>query len=296
MRTDDLKLFMTVVDLGSFSAAAEALNLPRANVSRRIGELEKRLGSTLFSRTTRKLSLTPVGQELYQRFETLMPMLDAALDSVRSQSRHPVGKIKLGLLPEAELILHPLLQQFMERYPQISLEVTVSANGYQDLIQLGLDLCLHAGVLADSSFVARSLGRFGRGLYASPDYLARHGHPERLEQLAEHRLLGFRWPDGTQERHWQFEQATVPVEATLLSNSMTYLRRATVEGAGISHLPELQAVQHVLSGELVPLLTQYQSPQEEVWLVYRDRVALNHAARLMLDWLLAEVPKITGPH
>lgn len=295
MRTDDLKLFMTVVDLGSFSAAAEALNLPRANVSRRIGELEKRLGSTLFTRTTRKLSLTPVGQDLYQRFETLMPMLDAALDSVRSQSQHPVGRVKLGLLPEAEVILHPLLQRFMERYPQIALEVYVSPNGYQNIIQLGLDLCLHAGPLPDSSFVARSLGRFGRALYASPDYLARHGHPHRLDQLSEHRLLGFRWPDGRYEQHWQFEHAAVPVSSTLLSNSMTYLRRATVDGAGICHLPELQAVQHVQRGELVPLLTEYKSPQEEVWLVYRDRLGLSHGARLLMEWLLIEVPKITAP-
>ncbi|MBY5921129.1 LysR family transcriptional regulator [Ferrimonas balearica] len=294
MRTDDLKLFMTVVELGSFSAAAEAMDLPRANVSRRINELEKRLGSTLFTRTTRKLSLTPIGQELYQRFEILMPQLDAALDSARSQSLHPVGKVKLGLLPEAELILHPLLQQFMTRYPRISLEVYISTLGYQDIITQGLDLSLHAGQLEDSSFVARSMGRFGRALYASPEYLSQNGCPEKLTDLAHHRLLGFRWPDGRTERHWHFEDASVPVEATLISNSMTYLRRATLDGTGICHLPELQAFQHVQSGELVPLLTDIKSPQEEVWLVYRDRMGLSHGARLLMEWLLTEVPKITA--
>ncbi|MBY6186699.1 LysR family transcriptional regulator [Marinobacter hydrocarbonoclasticus] len=294
MRTEDLKLFMTVVELGSFSAAAEAMDLPRANVSRRINELEKRLGSTLFTRTTRKLSLTPVGQELYQRFETLMPQLDAALDSVRSQSQHPVGRVKLGLLPEAEVVLHPLLQQFMSQYPRISLEVYVSTLGYQDITNQGLDLCLHAGQLEDSSFVARSLGRFGRALYASPDYLAQHGHPTQLDQLSQHRLLGFRWPDGRSERHWPFEHASVAIEPALVSNSMTYLRRATLDGSGICHLPELQAVQHVQSGELVPLLTEFKSPQEEVWMVYRDRMGLSHGARLLMEWLLNEVPKITA--
>ncbi|MBY5990873.1 LysR family transcriptional regulator [Ferrimonas balearica] len=293
MRTDDLKLFMAVVELGSFSAVAEAWDLPRANVSRRIGELEKRLGGTLFTRTTRKLSLTPVGQELYQRFESLMPMLDAALDSVRHQSQSPVGKVRLGVLPEAEVILHPLLQQFMSRYPELRLEVLISTVGYHDIVNLGLDLCLHAGPMVDSSHIARPLGRFGRRLYASPDYLATHGRPTTLEALAHHRLLGFRWPDGRVEHHWQFEQAQVPVNAALISNSMTYLRRATVDGTGISHLPELMAMQHLQNGELELLMPELVSPQEEVWLVYRDRLSLSQGARLLLEWLLEYVPELT---
>lgn len=289
MKISDLKLFILVAQYKNFSAAAEALNLSRANVSRKINELEEKLCCRLFTRTTRRLALTPAGFEYLNSIQNLVPRLEAANESIRNQSISPMGHIRLGLIGDADTLAHHLLKNFLDTYPHITIETHVSNLGYHDIMNFGLDACLHIGEITDKSFIARPLTPFIRKLYASPEYLAEHGVPQSLEDLKQHALLNYRFANGLLETYWQFEQAQVQVNSRLTSNSAPYIRHAVTKGAGIGLLLEVSVTEDVQSGALVEVLPEHISHLDNIWLVYPDRIGLSHAARLLIDYLLRAV-------
>ncbi|AJR05434.1 LysR family transcriptional regulator [Photobacterium gaetbulicola] len=292
MRLDDLKLFTTVVELGSFSAAANALDLPRANVSRRIGELEKHLNAQLFFRTTRKLRLTQHGEVLYHELLQVVQGIEKAQEAMYQLDSKPAGKVKIGALPDSDELLQPILNQFQLQYPDIELDVRFSTNGYRDLYEQGLDLSFHVGPLQDSSLVARHITSINRFLLASPDYIAQYGAPESINDLAQHRCICYRWSDGRIEDTWRFTDSTLKVKPILSSNSTGYIRRSMIAGQGISFLPLLLAINAMESGELIRILPDCQSQSEDVWLIYPDRMGVSQATRALINHLLEHLPKI----
>lgn len=292
MRLDDLKLFITVVQLGSFTAAANALDLPRANVSRRIGELEKYLNAQLFFRTTRKLRLTQHGEIYYRELQKVVEGIENAQEALYQLDDKPVGKVKIGILPDSDEAVEPILTKFQQIYPEIELEVRLCQNSYQGIYEQGLDLAFHVGQLQDSSFVARHITKIGRFLLASPKYIEQYGQPETVEDIASHRCICYRWPDGTLEDVWHFADCSIKVLPKLSSNSTNFVRRSMIAGQGISFLPLLLAVNAMENGELVQVLPEYQSTTEDFWLLYPNRHGISHATRLLIDHLLEEIPKI----
>lgn len=292
MKIDDLKLFMLVVELGGFSAAADALNLPRSNVSRRINELESELNVKLLTRTTRRLTLTPTGQEYYQNLQNIIPQLDQTHEAIRTQSHSPAGKVKVGLLNETDILIHDLLYRFLEEYPNIQIETHLSGLGYHDIMNFGLDACIHIGPIEDSSFIARPIASFKRKLYASPAYVAKHGKPQSLDELHDHFLLILRWPDGRLENRWIFNGGEVSVDSRLISNSSYYVRHAVFHDGGIGLLPEVIMQPFVDNGEIVEILPDYHMLIEDSWLVYPSRKGLSYAARLFVNYVLDEVKKL----
>ena len=291
MRLDDLKLFTTVVELGSFSAAANALDLPRANVSRRIGELEKHLNAQLFFRTTRKLRLTQHGEVLYQELLKVVQGIEKAQEAMYQLDNKPSGKIKIGALPDSDELLQPILTQFQQEFPDVELDVRFSTNGYHDLYEQGLDLSFHVGPLQDSSLVARHITSIHRFLLASPAYIKQHGEPSSIDELTHHRCICYRWPDGRIEDTWRFTDTTVKVKPVLSSNSTGYIRHSMIAGQGISFLPLLLAIKAMESGELVQILPDCKSQSEDVWLIYPDRMGISQATRALIDHLLKYLPK-----
>ena len=292
MRLDDLKLFTTVVQLGSFTAAANALDLPRANVSRRIGELEKHLNAQLFFRTTRKLRLTQHGEIYYRELLKVVEGIERAQEALYRLDDKPAGKVKLGILPDSDEAIEPLLTKFQQRYPEIELEVRLCQNSYQGIYELGLDLAFHVGQLQDSSFVARHITKISRFLLASPKYIEQYGQPQTVDEISEHRCICYRWPDGTLEDTWRFTDCEIKVFPKLSSNSTNFVRRSMIAGQGISFLPLLLAVNAMENGELVRVLPDYQSKAEDFWLLYPNRHGISHATRLLIDHLLEEIPKV----
>ncbi|MGF1874601.1 LysR family transcriptional regulator [Photobacterium frigidiphilum] len=291
MRIDDLKLFTTVVQLGSFTAAANAMDLPRANVSRRIGELEKSLNAQLFFRTTRKLRLSQHGEAYYKEVLTVLEAYQKANDTLLKLDDRPVGKVKLGLLPESDEAIQHILYQFQDMYPEIDLDIRSTNSCYTDMYEQGLDLAIHAGKLHDSSFVARHIAQLGRMLLASPSYIEQYGMPNTLAELATHQCICYRWPDGTLEDNWDLIDEEVKVKSRLASNNIGFIRRAMLDGRGIGILPPLLALASMESGALVRVLPQYQSRADDVWLLYPDRHGISRATRLLIDLLLQELPK-----
>ncbi|MCG7585719.1 LysR family transcriptional regulator [Photobacterium sp. OFAV2-7] len=292
MRLDDLKLFTSVVQLGSFSAAANALDLPRANVSRRIGELEKHLNAQLFFRTTRKLRLTQHGEVYYQELLKVVEGIERAQEAIDKLDDRPVGKVKMGILPDSDEAIQPILAVFQQQYPEIELDVRFSSNSYHDIYEQGLDLAFHVGQLQDSSYIARRITALSRFLLASPGYIEQHGMPESVDDIANHRCICYRWPDGSLEDTWHFTDSNIKVFPKLSSNSTNFIRRSMIAGQGLGFLPLLLAVSALESGELVRVLPDYQSKNEDLWLLYPDRHGVSRATRLLIDHLLTEIPKI----
>lgn len=293
IRIIDLKLFTKVVQLGSFTAAANALDLPAANVSRRIKDLEKSFNTQLFHRTTRKLCLTQVGEEYYRELLQALDALDKANDLLISSNDKPVGKIRLGLPPETDVTIQSILIEFQEQYPDIELDVRFTNSSHSEIIDKGLDVALFVGKQPDSRLVARHAKKVSRILVASPKYIKQYGSPKDLDDIVKHHhCLCYRWPDGSLDDVWDLVEAKVQVTSRLSSDNLGYLYRSALAGQGIGFLPVLLLGQDLESDKLVQILPQFQSKLEDVWLVYPDRRGVSRIARLLIDFLLEEAKYI----
>jgi DNA-binding transcriptional LysR family regulator len=289
MKIDDLKLFMSVVELGGFTSAADALNIPRSNVSRRIKDLEVELNVKLLTRTTRRLTMTSVGLEYYNSLQSIIPMLDQTHEQIRTQSHQPRGNIKVGLLNESDILLHDILERFLDKYPKINIELHLSSVGYRDILNYGLDASIHIGDVMDNSFVARPIMPFTRKFYATQRYLKQHGRPDSLADLQAHNVLTLRLPDGQLDNKLIFNHGEVMINSRVISNSSYYIRHAVFQGDGIGILPEVMMKPFVESGVIIDILPNFETTLDNIWLVYPSRKGLSYAARLFVDYILDEM-------
>ncbi|MDB1125149.1 LysR family transcriptional regulator [Vibrio algarum] len=291
MKVSDLKLFIKVVELGSFTAAANALDLPRANVSRRINDLESTLRTPLFHRTTRSLSLTNQGESYYLDLLKAVEMIDSANQALIHNADTIKGKVKLGLVSETHDILQPILFSFLDRYPDVELDVRVISNGFIDMHNQGLDISFHGGELIDSDLVARKLIQLDRCLVTSQSYIDKFGQPSCVEELTNHHAICLRWPTGEVDKRWHFEHTSITVNSKLVSNSVAFLKSATISGRGIAFLPKILVADEIADGRLVQILSQSSVIEEHGYILYNQPKTLNLATKTLIDYLLEEVPK-----
>ncbi|UPR56546.1 LysR family transcriptional regulator [Vibrio sp. ED004] len=292
MKIEDLKLFTTVVELGSFTAAANALDLPRANVSRRINDLEKSLNIQLFFRTTRSLSVTKSGELYYNELLKALSALEKANHMASNLLEVPHGRVKIGLLPETGDIVQATLFKFQDLYPEIELDIRSISNGFIDMYRQGLDLAMHGGRLSDSNVVARKVMDLQRIFVASPEYIAKSGKPTTLEELSKFPFVCFRWPSGDVDKEWEISGQVVKVEPSIVSDSIGFVKGASARHRGIALLPQLMVRQELKEGSLINLFPDHTMQQEEAWLLYPQRKALSHASQLLIDFLLQELPNL----
>ncbi|MEZ9904454.1 LysR family transcriptional regulator [Vibrio breoganii] len=293
MKTEDLKLFLRVVELGSFTAAASALDLPRANVSRRINDLEKELNTQLFHRTTRSLSLTHNGDSYFSKIQKVVDLLDDANQAVTYSSREVSGKVKLGLLAETYEFVQPALFDFHDMYPNVELDLRTVSNGFQEVYQYGLDISFHGGDLEDSDLIAKPLIALNHSLLASPDYIKNNESIRALSDLHKHKVMCYRWPSGNVDNLWHFESGQLSVSPWLVCNSIGFLRRALIMGRGIGFLPELVAKEELQQGKLVKVLPELATVPYQSYLLHPKPQTLNYASRLLIDYLLQRIPQDT---
>lgn len=186
---NDTLIFLKVVEHGSFTAAAKSLKLPKTTVSRKLRDLEVRLGARLLNRTTRRLALTEAGTVYFEHCKRIAGQLEEAESAVHQLEGSPRGWLRITApYTLSETTLTPILLEFRQRYPEVHLEIALS-NDRVDLIENGIDVALRVGPLADSSLVARRLAVYTSQIYASEDYLARYGEPVAPEDLQHHRTL-----------------------------------------------------------------------------------------------------------
>jgi DNA-binding transcriptional LysR family regulator len=287
-RFADMQLYVSVVETGSISAAAERLNLAKSAVSRRLADLETRLGVSLIHRTTRRLNLTDTGRAYYDRCIVILADLEEAESAVSQSHRALQGRLKVAL-PHSFGLLHlaPLIQDFMTRHPEVRFELDFNDRQI-DLMQEGFDLAIRIATLADSSLIARRLAPIRHAVCASPDYLARYGTPSVAADLAHHvglaysnlndpGLWSYRGPDGL--------PGSVRVPLRLAASSGEFLIRAAIAGEGLILFPTFYLHEALRSGQLVKVLTDHSWPELSAYAVYPPTRHLSSRVRAFIDFV-----------
>ncbi|MBT2785795.1 MULTISPECIES: LysR family transcriptional regulator [unclassified Halomonas] len=275
--------FVRVAELGSYTQAAEALDISRTRVSRQVMALEEALGARLIQRTTRRLHLTEAGERYLARAQGVLLALDEAAAEVGQGTSDVRGRLRVnGPMSFGTRYLAPLVAQFMQTHP--ALEVRLDLNDRRvDLLEEGYDVAIRIGSLPDSSLVARRLTRCRLLFCASPEYLATYGEPSSVKALAEHRCLRYR--SGQQSADWQIDTQSLAVSGPLESNNGDVLTHAAEAGLGIAQQPSFLVTESIASGRLVPILINEPPVRLDVHALYPARRYLPAKVERFIDLL-----------
>ena len=285
MELQELSAFVKVVQTGSFTRAAESLGTQKAHLSRVITQLEKKLEVRLLERTTRSLSLTEVGREMFERAVGILGAVDDAQRAAQKTQAEPRGVLKLTCGVEFGMVaVSRWITDYLQRYPQVQVQAEFTGR-LVDLVHEGFDLAIRVGNLPDSSLAARKLGSLEYGLFASPEYLSRRGVPATPAALSAHDRLAF--SGGTQSQTWRLrngsDEACVEAAPRLLVNNSFAVRDAVAQGLGVAQLP-LVVIQHQLSqGLLVRVLPDWKPPDMPVHAVFPSARYLTPKVRAFID-------------
>ncbi len=281
---EGFEVFTAVVDAGSISAASRALGEPRETLSRRLGRLEQRLGVRLLHRSSRRLTLTPAGQTLYERASRLVLAAREAERAVRHLDDRPRGLLRISLPPGgAQLQLDDMLIDYLRRWPEVRLEV-LETGRYVDLVAEGVDVAMRGGPLRDANLIARRLWRSDLVAVASPGYLDRRGRPAVADDLTEHDCIigmaGGERPEAT----WPLRDGgRVRVGGRLTTSDPNTRVRAAIAGFGIALVPRPIAAVRARPGELEHVLEGVVGTAISMALVYVERDFMPPKVRAFID-------------
>ncbi|MBR9913163.1 MAG: LysR family transcriptional regulator [Gammaproteobacteria bacterium] len=271
---DQLRALITVAQSGSFSRAAELLGQTPSYVSRKVSGLEQQLGIRLFTRTTRKLSLTPEGSEVLGKALEAMRIIDDIGDNALSGQREPQGKLKVDAAsPFLQQCIIPNIAGYQQAYPKVEIELT-SFDRVVDLVENQIDIAFRIGELRDSSLHYKLIGRSRLQILASPAYLEKYGKPETPEALNQHKCLGFSQPLSLNK--WPVKVAAnkdgLVITPALTASSGSALRQLALGGVGVVCLAGFMTYDDIISGRLVPLLGDHVLERYQVInaVFYRD--------------------------
>jgi DNA-binding transcriptional LysR family regulator len=294
---NDLILFARVVEAGSFSGTTARTGLPKSTISRRIAQLETRLGERLLVRNTRRLVISEFGERILEHARRLTEEAEAVLDFTLHRQDTPCGVLRISMMPElVEIGLGDLCHEFATKYPEVRLDLDLSPRRV-DLLSERFDIALRSAMRLpdDSMLVARKLCEFRLGLYASSDYLARHGMPQHPDDLQAHSCLRLVASSGD-PIHWQLARGEeerwerVP-GSHIATNSPRLLRDLVASGAGIGELPDYFAHEMHQQGLLHHLLADWHSPVAPLWCVTPGRRLLPSRTTAFIDMLRARLQK-----
>lgn len=286
MDLNEIVVFAKVVETRSFTAAAQQLGLPKSTVSRKISQLEERLSARLLQRTTRKLSLTEIGQVYYDRCRRIVADIAAAEQLVGDMQTTPRGLLKVTAPVDLGAFrLGEITARFLAGHPDIHIHLDLGERNV-DLVDEGYELAIRFGPLTESTLIARRLATASMGLYASRDYLARHPAPAHPDDLGDHDLLSF--VPVARLALWTLLGPDGPIELTpstrLTSNNLLAIYEATRAGAGIAFIPDF-VLKCATTSDLVQVLPAWRSAPLEVFAVYPSGKNLAPKVRAYLDYL-----------
>jgi DNA-binding transcriptional LysR family regulator len=292
-RLTRIKVFIQVVEAGSFSAASERLGLSRAAVSKYVSQLEEYLGGRLLNRTTRHVSPTESGRIYYERCKDILQNLEEADGLVSGLSGQPRGTLRVTCPTYfASRHLLPLIEEFNLIYPDLKVEI-LCAERLVDLVDEGYDIAIRMTKTPDQEVIARRLARCSHIVAASPDYLAKHPAPRVPEDLKQHRCVMFSyhitstWPFTKEDTDY-----SVKLPAALKTNNPDVLLEATTAGMGVTLMPTFLAGDAIRSGQLRQVLQDYRTIDLDIYVVYASRHHLPVKIRVFVDYLKE---RITDP-
>ncbi len=285
---EDIQAFAAVVEAGSFTAAADRLNIATSAVSRRVAALEERLGVQLLRRTTRVLNLTDTGKSFYERGTRILADLEEAEAAVQQEHGELRGTLKVAL-PLSFGVRHMCgpIAAFSRKHPRVHFELDLNDRRV-DLIEDNIDVALRIGRLSDSSLIARRLFDVNVVVCAAPSYLHTRGGPESPAELADHNCLLYSnlpEPDKLAWRDENGQQQEVRISRTLTANSGDFLVNAAAHGLGIVISPTFIAADAIRKGHLVPILTDIDWPVAPAYAVYPPTRHLSYRVRAFIDFL-----------
>lgn len=287
---DAIQIFLRVAELSSFTQAADRLGLPKASVSTAVQQLEARLGTRLLQRTTRRVQLTQDGQAYYERAQDLLADVDELQSMFQLGESAYTGRLRVDMsIGLASSIVMPRLPGFLATHPGLSVELS-STDRRVDLVREGFDCVVRVGTLADSSLVARPLGRFRIVSVASRAYLETHGRPQRLEDLARHQLIGYANVLGARPEPFEYVDAqgqvhTLDMPVSLVVNNSEAYRAACLAGLGLIQAPDVGMRTLLAKGELVEVLPQWRAEPMPVSILYAHRRHLPRRVQVFMNWL-----------
>jgi LysR family transcriptional regulator for bpeEF and oprC len=293
MELGSLQAFVKVVQTGSFTRAADALNTQKAYVSRLVTQLEKELGVRLLERTTRSLSLTEIGREFFERAVGILASVEDAQRTVQKAQGEPRGVLKLTCGVEFGMIaVSGWIGAYLESHPQVRVDADFTGR-VVDIVHEGFDLAIRVGPLADSALTARKLGELQYGLFAAPAYLARRGVPVQPNDLETHDILTF--AGGSHQATWVLSQDSQQERAVLQprmrANNVFAIRDVAVAGHGIAQLPLIVAAPAVHAGQLRPLLNDWSLPSVPIHAVFASARYLTPKVRGFIDLAVAAMQR-----
>lgn len=289
-RFSGMSVFVRVVETGSFSAVARELNTSQPTISKQVAALEALLGVNLLTRSTRHLTLTEVGADYYERCLRILAELEAAEASARHLRSAPVGRLRVAIpVSFGKLCIVPRLHRFLARYPDIQMDLLLN-DRFVDLVEEGVDLAVRLGELADSSLVARPLGRSDRLLVASPAYLKAHGAPREPQALKRHNCIVY--SQAQSGAQWRFHGPDGPTVIQVRGNIQVNNGEAMLElasnGVGLALAPRWLLGEHLQRGSLQALLSEHRPPQLQIHALYPQNRHLPSKVRCFVDFLREE--------
>lgn len=285
--SDELKVFIAVVESGSFSRAAEQLQMANSAVSRTVKKLENKLGVALLTRTTRQLALTHEGEHYFRRVQKLMQEMSTAESELIERQLAPQGVLRIDAATPVILhLLLPMIKPFRERYPDVTLSL-ISSESFINLIERKVDVAIRAGNLTDSTLRARLLFISYRKLVATPAYLAKYGVPVAAADLAQHQCLGFvetprlnRWPVADEGGD------LYDITPGMSSNSGETLKQLVLGDQGIACLSDFMVDKEIADGTFIELLAEQRVAVEMPFnAVYYSDLGVSQRVRAFIDFL-----------
>ena len=284
---EDMQVFIRVVEAGGIGRAADQLNVAKSAVSRRLSELEKRLGVRLMNRTTRKSSLTEAGESYYQQTLKVVDQVDEINSDLQGAECALAGTIRLAVpLSFGLLHLSAVIDQFVKEHPQVSIHIDFS-DRHVDLVEEGFDLALRIATLKDSSNQARRVCPSHHVIVASPQYLREKGMPQTPNDLEQHPFVKYSGSGddfleltNTKGKHYRLQ-----LSSGILTNNGDFMLQMACSGHGIAVLPTFIASESLATGALVEVLPDYTLPSLDAWLVYPRNRYLSRRIRLLIDFI-----------
>lgn len=289
-RFDNVRAFAKVAEIGSFAGAAARLDISPSMVSQHVKELEERLGARLLNRTTRKVGLTEIGRDYYERCTQILAELDEADRVASALQQTPRGRLRIYCETNIVRFIAPVVARFLGNFPEAAIDLR-TGNQMTDIVEERFDLGIRAVVPPDSSLIVRRLAEWRPTLCCALGYLENHPAPVRLADLATHNCLRYaHFPFGDE---WRFtdrdgKPASVRVSGNLVSSSAEILRTALLSGGGVALAAPFVTVEELRNGAVVPLLPDYRPVAFAINAVYPHRRHLAATVRTFIDMLVAQ--------
>jgi len=274
---------------GSFAKAARELSQTPSTIAKSIGRLESQLGVKLFHRTTRQVSLTADGQQLFSQCQRILDEVELLRSAAAGARGEPSGLLRIEApLTYGKRVVLPVLAKLLERHPRLRIDARLS-DQVSDVIREGLDAVIRTGTLSDSRLVARQIGQQSLVVCASPAYLERHGTPRIPADLGQHQCLLFRMPSSGRDRPWQFridgDIVEVQPDSRLRLGDGEALVDAAIAGLGIAQVPDYMAADAHGAGRVVEVLREFRAPPIPISVVYPTSRMLPPRVRVLIDAL-----------